>query len=188
MLIALFDTTNPKYGYNLRSGGENSKLSDETKEKISKSRIGKYTGENNPWYGKHPSEESRRKMRENHANFSGENSPKYGKKLSDETRRKISENHANFSGENHPNYGKKLSEETKRKMSESRRGKYVGGNSSLAKTIEQYDVNGELIKIWNSISEASNELKINRSCIGACARGLQKVAGGFVWKYTTEIN
>lgn len=187
LLISLFDTMNPKYGYNLRSGGDNSTLSDETKRKISQSRIGKYTGENNPWYGKHPSEETKRKMRENHADFSGKNSPKYGKKLSDETRRKISEHHADFSGENHPNYGKKLSDETKQKISKSRKGKYFGGNSPSAKPIEQYDINGALIKIWNSIIEASNELKINRCCIGDCARGRQKTAGGFVWRYPIEI-
>ena len=34
LLIALYDTTNPKVGYNLRSGGNHSKLSEETKRKM----------------------------------------------------------------------------------------------------------------------------------------------------------
>ena len=182
LLIKLFDTTNPKYGYNLRSGGENSTLSDETKKKISKSRKGKYMGKNNPWYGKHPTEETRQKMRDNHADFSGENSPNYGKTLSDETRRKISENHADVSGKNNPNYGKHLSDETKYKISVARKGKYVGKNNPHAKRVGQYNTYGEIIKIWDSIVEASNELGINRCCIGDCMRGRQKTAGGYIWR------
>lgn len=183
ILIELFDTTNSKYGYNIRSGGKNSTLSEETKRKISESRKGKYSGINNPWYGKHPSDETIQKMRDNHADFSGKNSPNYGKKLSDETRKKISENHADITGEKHPNYGKHLSDETKLKISEARKGKYVGKNNPNSKKVCQYDTNGELIKIWDSVIEASNALGINRCCIGDCARGGQKTAGGYMWKY-----
>lgn len=55
-LISLFETQNPNYGYNIASGGEiNSfKLSEEAKMKISNSRVGKCTGEENHNYGKHP--------------------------------------------------------------------------------------------------------------------------------------
>lgn len=183
ILIALFNTMNSEFGYNLRSGGENSTLSDESRRKISESRKGRYKGESNPWYGKHPSDETRRKMRENHADFSGKNSPNYGKKLSDETRRKISENHADFSGKNHPNYGKHLSDETKDKMSKARKGKYTGENSPTAKKVAQYSIDGELIKTWDSIIDASKKLNINRCCIGDCARGKQRTSGGYVWKY-----
>ena len=31
MLIALFDTTNPSIGYNIRTGGKNTALAEETK-------------------------------------------------------------------------------------------------------------------------------------------------------------
>ena len=78
-------------------------------------------GENNPFYGKHHSDETLRKISESHKNMSdetlrkiseankGENNPFYGKHHSEETRRKISEAHK----------GKHLSDETKRKMSEA---------------------------------------------------------------------
>jgi group I intron endonuclease len=186
LLIALFDTTNSNYGYNLRSGGKHSTLSEETKIKISESRKGKYAGENNPFYGKKHTDETKRKMRENHADLSGENSPNYRKILSEETRQKIKDNHADISGENHPNYGQKLSDETRRKISESRKGKYTGGNSPTAKKIQQYNLDGVLIQIWDSISDASNKLNINRCCIGGCAQGRQKTAGGFIWRYVGD--
>ena len=57
-------------------------------------------GENHPLYGKHHSEETKRKM--SIAN-SGENHYNYGKHLTEDTRKKMSI--AN-SGENHPMYGK----------------------------------------------------------------------------------
>lgn len=47
--INLFNCKNPQYGYNIESGGNvNKKLAEETKEKISKSRLGKYCGGENP--------------------------------------------------------------------------------------------------------------------------------------------
>ena len=50
----------------------------------------------------------------------GENHPMYGKHLSEETKKKLSESQK---GENSPMYGKHLSEETKKKLSESHKGK-----------------------------------------------------------------
>ena len=41
----------------------------------------------------------------------------------------------------------------------------------------------EIIKIYNSIIEASKELKISRSSISRCCRGIYKTCGGYVWKY-----
>lgn len=59
---------------------------------MSKSLKGKYVGENNPNYGKHHTEETRRKMSENRkGKYVGENNPNYGHYWSDELRRKMSE-------------------------------------------------------------------------------------------------
>ena len=71
------------------------------------------------WEGKRDpvSEETRKRMRENHADFRGEKSGHYGKSPSDETRKKMRDNHADFSGENHPQYGKHQTDETRRKHS-----------------------------------------------------------------------
>ena len=69
------------------------------------------TGKNNPNYGSHRTEETRRRMREENK---GEKNPMYGKHHSDETRRKISESQK----------AKPLSEESRRKISEAHKGKH----------------------------------------------------------------
>lgn len=59
------------------------------------------------------------------------------------------------------------------------------GNRTLntERKIEQYDLQGNLIKKWNSISEASRKLHIACSGISACCRGVNKTCNGYVWKY-----
>lgn len=52
--------------------------------------------------------------------------PVHNVKHSEESKRKMSENHARLSGKNHPNYGKHLSIETRNKISIARIGKYCG--------------------------------------------------------------
>lgn len=62
-MIAEFNSTNPNYGYNITSGGNiltgesnpfyGKHHTEETKAKMSASKIGKYTGKNNPNYGNH---------------------------------------------------------------------------------------------------------------------------------------
>ena len=62
--------------------------------------------------GKHPSEESRKKISE----------AKKGKHLSEDTRKKLSES---LNGENNPMFGKHHSEDTRKKMSEATKGKHL---------------------------------------------------------------
>ncbi len=83
-------------------------VSEESRQKISDSRKGKYAGEHHPMYGKHFSEESRQKM----------SKAKKGKHVSEETRRKMSEKNK---GKNNPNYGNH---------------KLAGGNHPKAKAIQ----------------------------------------------------
>lgn len=52
--------------------------------------------------------------------------------------------------------------------------------------IAQYDLNMNLIKIYESISKAAEESDINRVSINGCANGKQKTAGGFIWKKIQE--
>ena len=121
--IELFDASEEDLFYNIALGGDGGSLK----------------GENNPNYGKHRSEETKKKISEagrgkhrseetrkrisesKKGKYIGENNPMYGKHLSEEARNKLSEIN---SGENHPMYGKHHSKETKKRQSEAKRGKH----------------------------------------------------------------
>jgi hypothetical protein len=47
----------------------------------------------------------------------------------------------------------------------------------------QYDKNLNFIKIWDSSKQAGKTLNINPLDIQCVARGHQKTAKGFIWKY-----
>ena len=54
---------------------------------------------------------------------------------------------------------------------------------STSKLIEQYDKQGNFIKEWSSLAEASNELHISRGTLCSALKGDIKSCGGFQWKY-----
>ena len=103
-----------------------------------------------------------------------------GTHLSEETKRKIGE--AN-SGEKHWNYGKHPSEETIRKFRESRIGKAVSTDNHNARMVSQYDKQGNLVKVWGCMKDASRDLKIDYRNIYRCCKGERKTAGDFIWRY-----
>lgn len=91
-LIDYYKSNQRNYGYNITNGGE--------------------------CLGKH-SEETKQKMKENHADFSGKNHPQYGKHHSEKTKLIISEKaKERYKSGNHPSKGLKHSDETKIKLSE----------------------------------------------------------------------
>lgn len=89
--ISSLKTTNEEYGYNLTSGGithyspteyvrekigetsKGRKHSMETKNRMSKA----HKGENNHFYGKHHTEEAKKRMKEKHFDVSGSNNPRF---------------------------------------------------------------------------------------------------------------
>jgi hypothetical protein len=103
-----------------------------------------------------------------------------GKTWNKETRNKISES---LKGEKNFNYGKHFSDEHKRKISESNK-------EPQCKPIMQFDMEGNFIKEYKSIIEASILTGINKSSIGKTCNQIFKSAGGFKWKFTgkTKIN
>lgn len=97
-----------------------------------------------------------------------------GKKHTEEYKQKISEFMT----------GRIVSEETKEKLSLSHSGKSV---EKLRKPIKQIAVNtNEIIKVWDGITIAANELKISQSTISSCLSGKRKTAGGYRWEYKNE--
>lgn len=103
MYIAIYNTSNPHYGYNKTSGGEHPTLTDETRKKLSEIRKGLLTGEKNPMYGKKHNEETKaiisQKLKQSNHNKK-ENNVMWGKDHTPEAKAKISATHQ----------GKRLSE------------------------------------------------------------------------------
>lgn len=58
-------------------------------------------------------------------------------------------------------------------------------NKGKRKRVLQYSLNGDLIKIWGSIKEASIILQIKDSNISQACKNKRNQAGGFIWKYET---
>lgn len=54
--------------------------------------------------------------------------------------------------------------------------------------VKQFSCDGELIKIWNSISDAAKKLSISGSMISQCCKGKKgrKTVKGFVWRYIDD--
>lgn len=49
------------------------------------------------------------------------------------------------------------------------------------KKVHQYTLDGELVKVWESVSKAHKELNLRH--IDAVARGERNKCGGYIWKY-----
>lgn len=60
--------------------------------------------------------------------------------------------------------------------------------SKINKSVIQYSKNNDLIKIYKSVKEASNENKINISSIIKCCKGQLKTAGGYIWRYANDVD
>ena len=112
-------------------------------------------------------EETKEKMRKAKKTF----------RHTEETKRKIGlkckERYANK--ENHPMYGKPHSKETKEKISNSNK-----------KKINQYDLDGNFIKTWNSAIDVEKELGIDSCHINSVANGKQYSCHNYIWKYEKE--
>ena len=62
--------------------------------------------------------------------------------------------------------------------------KYLTGKDG--KTTSQKDKNGNIIKEWQSITEAAHSLGASHQGIQACCSGKQKTCKGFVWNYKKD--
>lgn len=93
LYICMYETINPKYGYNKKRGGSNPIPNEEARRKMSESHKGSphLVGQANPFWGKTHTEETKRLMSEHHYDCRGEKHPQFGKPKSSMTRKKISE-------------------------------------------------------------------------------------------------
>lgn len=160
-LIEKYKSNNPEFGYNISSGGyggrEGVPQSDEAKRKVSEANKGRFAGEKNYFYNIHRCQEE---------------NPFYGKHHSEETKAKLSNLRS----------GEKKSDDFKRKISKAT----TGENNPKAKTTLQYDLNMNLIRIWDYAKLAANTLNIQKSGITSCCRGDRKTYKGYIWRYQDD--
>lgn len=148
--IALYDATNNPEYYNLTKGGESGfggpKFKGHSHTEDAKKRISdKTSGENNPFYGCHHTDECKQRMRDaakHRAPVSAETREKLSKihkgvKFTEEHKRKISEAQKGSKGNN---YGKTLSDEVKSKISDT-----VHNQVWMNDGTRSYRVNKELV-------------------------------------------
>ena len=57
---------------------------------------------------------------------------------------------------------------------------------TVSKPINQYDLQDNFIKQWNSMKEASETLKLSRGNICLCCEGIRNKTGGYRWRYLNE--
>ena len=149
----LYNTMNREYGYNLKSGGQmTNQLSEEVRNKIS---------------------ESNKKVYENSDLRKTRSIDALNQWANPEIKKKIM-------GENNGMYGKHHSEESRRKMSENKKGK------PSKRKIPVLCV--ELNRVFQSMTDAANEIGCIASGISNVCRGKQKTCAGYHWQFITENN
>ena len=154
-LIALYHSNEHDFEYNIANGGNHhGKHSEETKKRISEAHIGMKYGDD---------------FKKKQSILKSGNKNRLGQKQSEECKRKISEkNKGRFAGEK--NY--------------FHTHKFVGENHVNAKTVEKYDLLGNLIDKKGSANLYAVEMGLkNARHIEEVCKGIRKTAYGFVWKY-----
>lgn len=161
-------------GLVLQVGGNQGFQSQHTRDKKSKSMKGKLLGTLNPGV-----KESWKQ---------GRTSGNKGNKYTQESKDKLSENK-----KNHPMYN----DEWRDSISKSLKGRKVIWGDKISKTnkgksrnkgnnlkpILQYTKDNTLIREWDSITQVSEELKLNFNGISNNLLGYCKSSYGYIWKY-----
>ena len=148
------------------------------------------SGENNPMYGKHHSEETRIHWSElRKGKNTGKDNPMYGRSHSEETRTKISIANSNLSEEaraQRSNAARKRFEEQpeiRKKISQSRKGKYAKENHPGAKLV----LCVETKCIYKATIIAADNTNVDVTGIRKCCSGERQMAGGYQWKYIYDM-
>lgn len=155
-------------GYNLRSGGRTGGvLSLDSRKKISETKKGK------------PLTFAQKEGIKNR-NQRGENHPMFGRHHSEETKRKISAaNKGRLAGEKNPRFGVPLREDVKIKLSESRKEYYKTHLNVHCKPVLCIETGVE----YPSATHASRATGIDNSQISKVCRGILPSAGKLHWVY-----
>lgn len=99
-----------------------------------------------------------------------------GKHHKEESKRKISEARK---GRKNPKYWENLRDESRNKL------RHILKRASIQKQVkvDQYSLDGKLIKTWDGMTVAARTLGVRTSNIFKCCNNLSKTCGSFIWKY-----
>ena len=166
-LIAEYKSDNEQYGYNILKGGNLGRIgiphSEETKKKISQSRM----GANNPAYGKHHTEEWKQMMREKMT----------GRKFSEESIQRMRD----------AQKGRTISEEHRKKLSKANLGKRYKHTPETIERMRRSKYKRvycpETNKVYESIKQAEKETGAPNPSITAVCKGRHKTAKGYHFQY-----
>jgi len=142
--IAKFNTTDRRYGYNLSKGGQGP-LGCTWDEERKKERSKKLSGQGNPMYGRHHSEETRKKMSEN----------RRGKPMTPE-------------------------------FIEAKTNILLEANKKRRKPVRQLDMDGSVVAVFDSISDAARLTSTSHGDLVRCCQGRMNTANGFKWEYLDD--
>lgn len=170
-LIAKYNSTNQKYGYNISTGGKSGrgyKRTDEHKIKVSKSLKGHKV-----------SKETRKLISDSLKSYYYEN-PEVLIKCSENAKKRYSikpeikeKMSIALKGRKAWNKGIPQTDEVKKKLSEK----------AKKKSVIQLDKEEKYINTYNSILEAERQTGIHNGSIASCCKGKRPTAGGYRWKY-----
>lgn len=194
--IEKYDTR--KKGYNLTDGGQGCSGKQTKKHTLSISESKK--GVLNPMFGKKQTDDAISKRvqsfkktiqsmeKEKFDNWHKKIGEKHKNKIIvDTVRNKISKSLKNYY-KNNP-----ITEEKRKNMSERQKGKTLSEETKIkiskriSKRIYKFSMNKELIKEYESATEAMKECKINKANISACCHKRKKSAGGFIWSFDNVL-
>ena len=157
------------FGGNTIAGWDSERLAQYKKEKSIAT-----SGEKNPRYGAHLSEETKQKIRENR-DTAYMQTPEYKHTMS-----------LAVMGEKNGMYGKHHTEESKMKMSESKKGKKLGADNGNAKKIAAYKdaEHTQLVQIFDCIQEALIFVHTKPTDYSGISKRMKenKPYKGFYWK------
>lgn len=217
-LIAQYKSNQREFGYNIANGGmHKGKCSEATKNKIKNSGASRTffkKGEVSWNKGISQSNEAKEKNRISHLGKKQSQETKLkrskslkGHKMSEETKLKIKLTKQKHypNGYHHStktinkiqeNRSKIRSDVAKHKQANTMREKYkkgyispmIGRKAVNRKQIIQLDLEGNFIKEWDCIADASKYYGINSSRICLVLKGKRKQTAGQKWVYKTEYN
>lgn len=179
-MIAKYDLTNPRNGYNITAGGNTNvplvgskngmygrTHTPEARESLRSKALVRFANkENHPMYGKTKSQETRDKIRAaNTGRWAGEKNYFYGK---------------HFSGELSPAYGKHLSEDTKSKLRAAHLGVILSSSAYNARGIRNVETGEE----FGCACDIKRKYGFDNSWIGKCCKNPNYTYKGFHWEYT----